>query len=111
MTDPACGFAAAGGPGRHKCSEVGIATAAALAAADTTDIVVLALGNSEWQNGFTCHENKDRESSIGLPGQQLEVVSAVMNATRGKPIVTVLVTAAWRAWTRLQRCPSRRPSS
>ena len=93
MTDPACGFAAVGGPGRHKCSEAGIATAAALAATDTTDVVVLALGNSEWQNGFTCHEGKDRESSIGLPGQQLEVVSAVLNATRGKgkPIVAVLI--------------------
>lgn len=105
MTDPACGFAAAGGPGRHKCSEVGIATAAALAAADTTDVVVLALGNSEWQNGFTCHENKDRESSIGLPGQQLEVVSAVMNATRGKPIVTVLVNGGLASLDTLTAVP------
>eukprot|EP01049_Picozoa_sp_SAG25_P010324 SAG25_NODE_1118_length_3897_cov_1.834387_5_plen_294_part_00 len=48
MTDPQCGFAVGGG---RRCSAAGITSAAQLAASATTDVVVLALGNSEWQNG------------------------------------------------------------
>jgi hypothetical protein len=51
-----CAFAPA--PHHGKCNESGIAAAIKLATSSSIDVVVLALGNSEWGNGFTCHENK-----------------------------------------------------
>jgi hypothetical protein len=85
-----CAFAPT--PLRVKCNTSGIAAAVKLATSPTIDVIVLALGNSEWNNGFTAHENKDR-LTIGLPGQQQELVDAVMSATsaNGTPVVAVLI--------------------
>lgn len=106
MSDPSCGFAVGGG---RKCSDAGIASAAQLAASDQTDVVILALGNSEWQNGWTAHENKDRHE-IGLPGQQPELVSAVLNSTKGKgkPIIAVLVNGGLVSLDSLVAVPPQR---
>ena len=65
---------------------------AAVAGVAGADVVVLALGNDEWQNGATAHENKDRVE-IGLPGQQQPLADAVLQAAKAArvPVAAVLV--------------------
>ena len=64
----------------------------AVAGVSDADIVILALGNDEWSNGFTAHENKDRVN-IGLPGQQQPLADAILAAAKKVqiPVVAVLV--------------------
>ena len=70
--------------------------------------MILALGNSEWQNGWTAHENKDR-MAIGLPGQQPQLVSAVLAAAKGKrkPIIAVLVNGGLASLDSLVAVPQQ----